>query len=95
MHTWKSRTAPLVAALITVLAAGCGSAASLAARAAPEEPDITVAALMALPGFPAGPVNDTQIQRIATAMLTFGMLGQQYASEVQHGTLVESMIGPG
>jgi hypothetical protein len=40
-------------------------------------------------------VDDTQIQRIATAMLSFGMLGQQYASEVQQGTLVESMIGPG
>lgn len=54
-----------------------------------------VTALMALPGFPTGPVDDTQIQRIATAMLSFGMLGQQYASEVQQGTLVESMIGPG
>ena len=54
-----------------------------------------VTALMALPGFPTGPVDDTQIQRIATAMLSFGMLGQQDASEVQQGTLVESMIGPG
>ena len=54
-----------------------------------------VTALMALPGFPTGPVDDTQIQRIATAMLSFGMLGRQYASEVQQGTLVESMIGPG
>jgi NitT/TauT family transport system substrate-binding protein len=54
-----------------------------------------VTALMALPGFPTGPVDDTQIQRIATAMLNFGMLGQQYASEVQQGTLVESMIEPG
>jgi NitT/TauT family transport system substrate-binding protein len=54
-----------------------------------------VTALMALPGFPTGPVQVRQIQRIATAMLSFGMLGQQYASEVQQGTLVESMIGPG
>jgi NitT/TauT family transport system substrate-binding protein len=54
-----------------------------------------VTALMALPGFPTGPVDDTQIQRIATAMLNFGMLGEQYASEVQQGTLVESMIAPG
>ena len=50
---------------------------------------------MALPGFPTGPVDDTQIQRIATAVLSFGMLGRQYASKVQQGTLVQSMIGPG
>jgi hypothetical protein len=31
-----------------------------------------VTALMALPDFPTGPVDDTQIQRIATAMLNFG-----------------------
>lgn len=54
-----------------------------------------VTALMALPGFPTGPVDDTQIQRLATAMLKFGMLGQQYAGEVQRGTLVASMIGNG
>ena len=47
MHTWKSRTAALVAAVITVLATGCGSAAGPVAQSAPEEPDITVAAIPA------------------------------------------------
>jgi len=47
MHAWKSRTAPLIAVVITVLAAGCGSAAGLAAQSAPEDPDITVAAIPA------------------------------------------------
>jgi hypothetical protein len=28
-------------------------------------------------------------------MLQFGMLGKEYGAEVERGTLVESMIGPG
>jgi NitT/TauT family transport system substrate-binding protein len=54
-----------------------------------------VTTLMALPGFPTGPVAGTQIQRVATAMLQFGMLSKAYTSEVRRGTLVDSMIGPG
>ena len=50
---------------------------------------------MVLPGFPIGPVNKTHIQRVAEAMLQFGMLGKQYTTEVQQGTLVESMVGTG
>jgi len=53
-----------------------------------------VTALMALPDYPVGPVDARRIQRTAEAMLQFGLLGQQYAAEVQQGTLVESMIGP-
>jgi NitT/TauT family transport system substrate-binding protein len=53
-----------------------------------------VTALMALPDFPVGPVDARRIQRTAEAMLQFGLLGQQYATEVQRGTLVDSMIGP-
>jgi NitT/TauT family transport system substrate-binding protein len=56
-------------------------------------PEVT--ALMALPGFPAGPVSAKQIQRVATAMLQFGLLGHEYTAEVQRGTLVGSMIDPG
>ena len=47
---------------------------------------------MALSGYPVGPVNEGRIQRVAAAMLQFGLLGQQYAAEVEHGALVESMI---
>ncbi len=54
-----------------------------------------VTAVMALPDFPVGPVDETRIQRTAEAMLEFGLLGKQYATEVQQGTLVGSMIGPG
>ena len=54
-----------------------------------------VTAVMALPDFPVGPVDETRIQRTAEAMLEFGLLGGQYAAEVQRGTLVRSMIDPG
>jgi len=53
-----------------------------------------VTAVMALPGFPIGPVDEKRIQRTALAMLQFGMLSQQYTSEVDQETLVKSMIGP-
>ena len=54
-----------------------------------------VTTLMALSGYPVGPVNEGRIQRVAAAMLQFGLLGQQYAAEVEHGALVESMVGTG
>jgi NitT/TauT family transport system substrate-binding protein len=54
-----------------------------------------VTSVMALPDFPVGPVDETRIQRTADAMLQFGLLGQQYTTEVQQGTLVRSMIAPG
>ena len=53
-----------------------------------------VTAVMALPGFPIGPVDEKRIQRTALAMLQFGMLSQQYTSEVDQETLIKSMIGP-
>jgi len=43
--------------------------------------------------YPIGAVNQTRIQRVAAAMLQFGMLGQADAAEVQQGTLVKSMVG--
>jgi hypothetical protein len=43
---------------------------------------------------PVGPVDETRIQRSAEAMLQFGLLGRQYTTEVQQGTLVRSMIAP-
>lgn len=53
-----------------------------------------VTAVMALPGFPIGPVDEQRIQRTAEAMLEFGMLSPQDSSEVERGTLVKSMVGP-
>jgi NitT/TauT family transport system substrate-binding protein len=54
-----------------------------------------VTAVMALPDFPTGPVDEKGIQREAEAMLQFGMLGSEYATEVQQGVLVESMVSSG
>ncbi len=54
-----------------------------------------VTAAMVLSGYPVGPVDETHIQRVAAAMLQFGMLGQEYATEVARGTLAESMVSPG
>jgi NitT/TauT family transport system substrate-binding protein len=48
---------------------------------------------MALSGYPVGPVSEARIQRVAAAMLQFGLLGRRYAAEVERGTLVESMVG--
>ena len=55
-------------------------------------PMVTTA--MALSGYPTGPVNKAPLQRVALAMLEFGMLGPQYAAEVQQGTLTGSMVPP-
>jgi hypothetical protein len=53
-----------------------------------------VTTAMALPGYPTGPVAKTRIQRVAVAMLQYGILSPHYAAEVEQGTLVESMLGP-
>ena len=55
-----------------------------------------VTASMALPAtYPVGPVVAANIQRVAAAMLQFGVLGQQYATQVRQGTVVRSMIASG
>jgi NitT/TauT family transport system substrate-binding protein len=57
-------------------------------------PDVTGS--MALPSsYPVGPVEQAGIERVAVAMLKFGVLSQRYAAEVRQGTLVRSMISPG
>jgi hypothetical protein len=51
---------------------------------------------MALPSsYPVGPVIGADIQRVAAAMLKFGVLGPRDAAGVRQGTLVRSMISPG
>lgn len=54
-----------------------------------------VAAVMALPGFPIGPVSEASIQGVAQAMLQVGLLGNRASAEVDNGTLVDSMFRPG
>jgi NitT/TauT family transport system substrate-binding protein len=53
-----------------------------------------VAGVMALPQFPTGPVVENRLQSEAVLMLNLGMLGKQYAAEVEQGTLIASMLGP-
>lgn len=54
-----------------------------------------VAGVMSLPGFPIGPASDSSIQGVAEAMLQTGLLGERDSTEVNNGTLVESMFRPG
>jgi NitT/TauT family transport system substrate-binding protein len=52
-----------------------------------------VTASMALPAtYPVGPVVPANIQRVAAAMLEFGVLGQRYATQIRQGTVVRAMI---
>jgi NitT/TauT family transport system substrate-binding protein len=99
-QTWAQRHPQTAAAFVRAIEAGQALAnrEAAAVQAAVGKfdqlpPDVTT--LMALPGFPTGQVAESQIQRVATAMLQFGMLGKAYTTEVQRGTLVGSMIGPG
>jgi NitT/TauT family transport system substrate-binding protein len=51
---------------------------------------------MAMPSsYPVGPVVEADVQRVATAMLKFGVLSPRYATVVGQGTLVRSMVSPG
>jgi NitT/TauT family transport system substrate-binding protein len=52
-----------------------------------------VSGVMALPGFPTGQVSVPRIQRVAEAMLQFGVLSPQYSAVVDQGTLIRSMVG--
>ena len=54
-----------------------------------------VTTAMALSGYPVGPVSRARIQRVAQAMLQFGFMSQQYAPQVEQGTLVATMVAPG
>lgn len=66
------------------------------ARAAIAESDHlpgTLTAVMSMPGFPTGPVNESRMQRTATDMLQFGILDGKYRTEVNNQSLIRSMIG--
>jgi NitT/TauT family transport system substrate-binding protein len=77
------------------LVADTNSAAVQAAIAKYDNLGPLVTTSMALAGYPTGPVNKGRLQRVALAMLQFGMLRPRYAAEVKQGTLVGSMVGPG
>jgi NitT/TauT family transport system substrate-binding protein len=98
-QAWARQHPKTAAAFVQAIEAGQTLAdndptAVQAAMAASDQLAPAVTAVMALPGFPIGPVDGKRIQRTAEAMLEFGMLSRQYAAEVVRGTLVKSMIGP-
>ncbi|MGH3419814.1 MAG: ABC transporter substrate-binding protein, partial [Streptosporangiaceae bacterium] len=97
-QAWAKRHPKTVAAFVRAIEEGQTIAASdaTAAQAAIGRADQLspmVTGVMALPNFPIGPVDEKRIEREATVMLQFGTLGQQYAAQVEQGTLVRSMIG--
>ena len=99
-QAWTQRHPKTAAAFVRAIEEGQTLAANdptivRAAMAVSDQLTPVVTALMALPGFPIGPVDEKRIERTAQAMLQFGMLSEQYKSEVEQGTLVRSMIGPG
>jgi NitT/TauT family transport system substrate-binding protein len=96
-QAWAEKHPNTVAAFVRAIEEGQALADS--SRAAVEQAmaesdglSHRVTAVMALPDFPVGPVDETRIQRTAEAMLQFGLLGKQYLTEIQQGTLVKSMI---
>jgi len=94
-RAWAQQHPKTVAAFVRAIEEGQAIAATAAPAAvgtADQLPPM-VTGVMALPDFPVGPVDEKRIQREATVMLQFGTLGQQYATEVEQGTLVSSMIG--
>jgi len=99
-QAWARHHATAVAAFVRAIEEGQAIADSdpIAVQKAMAESDQlspVVTAVMALPGFPIGPVDVKRIQRTAEAMLEFGMLSKQDSAVVEQGTLIASMIGPG
>jgi NitT/TauT family transport system substrate-binding protein len=96
-RAWADKNPETAAAFVRAIEEGQALATSdrpavETAMAQSDQLPSRVTAAMALPGFPIGPVDETRIQRVATAMLQFGILGTQYTNEVKRGTLVASMV---
>ena len=98
-QAWARQHPQIAAAFVRAIEEGQALAEDnpAAARAAVGKSDHLpgeVTAVMALPDFPVGPVDQRRMQRTADAMLQFGLLARQYAAEVRQGTLIRSMISP-
>ena len=98
-QAWARQHPQIAAAFVRAIEEGQALAEDnpAAARAAVGKSDQLpgeVTAVMALPDFPVGPVDERRMQRTADAMLQFGLLARQYAAEVRQGTLIRSMISP-
>jgi NitT/TauT family transport system substrate-binding protein len=96
---WAKKYPNTAAAFVRAIEAGqlladTDPAAVQAAIAKVDNLGPLVTTAMALSGYPVGPVSRARIQRVAQAMLQFGFMSQQYALQVERGTLVAAMIGP-
>jgi NitT/TauT family transport system substrate-binding protein len=99
-RAWAEKYPKTAAAFVRAIEAGqalanSDASAVQAAMGMSDKLPSGVTSLMALPGYPVGLVDKTRLQRVATAMLQFGLLSKEYTTEVGQGTLVESMVGPG
>jgi NitT/TauT family transport system substrate-binding protein len=96
-QSWAARNPATTAAFVRAVEEGqavadSSTSAVQAAMAKADDLARSVTAIMAVPEFPTGPVDETRIQREAEEMLEFGLLAPQYASEVNDEKLVKSMI---
>ena len=85
---WAQKYPKTAAAFVRAIRAGqlladTDSAAVEAAIARHDNLGPPITTSMALSGYPTGPVNQGRIQRVAAAMIQFGLLGQQYAAAVE------------
>ncbi len=99
-QAWAQQYPRTAAAFVRAIEAGqvIANSDALAVQAAIAKYDdlpVQVTAAMVLSGYPTGPVKQTNIQRVAVAMLNSGMLGRQYAPQVERGTLAGAMVGSG
>ncbi len=99
-QAWAQKYPKTAAAFVRAIEAGqvIANSDALAVQAAIAKYDqlpVQVTAAMVLSGYPTGPVQEPNIQRVAVAMLNVGMLGRQYAADVERGTLAEAMAGSG
>jgi NitT/TauT family transport system substrate-binding protein len=98
-QAWVKKHAKTAAAFVGAIEEGQALAESdpnavQAAMAVSDQLTPVVTAVMSLPNFPTGSVDDKRMQRTAAAMFEFGMLGPKYATEVEQGTLIKSMVDP-
>jgi NitT/TauT family transport system substrate-binding protein len=96
-QAWADKYPKTAAAFVRAIEEGQTIAATeppvvRAAIAKADDLPSVVTVVMALPGFPTGPVEAQNIQRVAEVMREFGVLGKQYSAEVEDGTLIRSMI---
>ena len=96
-QAWVARNPGTAAAFVRAIQEGqtIADTEPLVAQAAIGKSDALpgrVTGVMAMPGFPTGPVDEQRIQRVADAMLQFGLLSPGYRRAVEQGTLIRSMV---